>query len=74
MKMYLRNPAAWAGVIQAIVALVATYVKGLPVEAILGLIAAATGLSFHAQRVEDAKTDTALYTEPEDWNEPEDQA
>ena len=73
MKFYFKNPAAWAGLIQAAVALAAAYVKGLPTEAVLGLIAAATGLSFHAQRVENDKTDTALYTEPGDWDEPEDE-
>ena len=64
MKFFERNPAAWAGVIQAVVALVAVYVKDLPVEAVLGLIAAATGLSFNAQRVENAKTEVALWTDP----------
>ena len=62
---FTKNPAAWAGLIQAIVALVAIY-KPIPVEAILGIIAAATGLSFHAQRIENEKTEAALWTDPEE--------
>ena len=64
MKLFEKSPAVWAGVIQAVVALAAVYVKDLPVEAVLGLIAAATGLSFGAQRVENAKTEAALWTDP----------
>ena len=68
MKFYLKNPAQWAGLIQAVVALVAIYVE-IPVEAVLGLIAAATGLSFHAQKVENEKTLSALWTDPVDDDE-----
>lgn len=63
-NLFVRNPAAWAGLVQAVVALAAVYVKDLPVEAVLGLIAAATGLSFGAQRVENEKTHAALWTDP----------
>lgn len=63
-NLFVKSPAAWAGVVQAVVALAAVYVKDLPVEAVLGLIAAATGLSFGAQRVENDKTHVALWTDP----------
>jgi hypothetical protein len=61
-----KAPAAYAGLIQAIVALVAVYVPNLPQELVLGLIAGATGLSFGAQKKENEKTISALYTDPED--------
>ncbi len=63
-KVFKRNPASWAAVIQAAVALVAVYVKELPVEAVLALITAVTGLGFAAQRVEHDKTIAALWTDP----------
>ena len=62
---FTKNPAAWAGLIQAVVALIATY-KAIPTEAILGIIAAATVLSFQAQRIENQKTEAALWTDPEE--------
>lgn len=61
-----KAPAAWAGLVQAIVALVAVYVPELPQELVLGLIAGATGLSLGAQKAENNKTIAALYTDPED--------
>lgn len=61
-----KAPAASAGLIQAIVTLIAVYVPGLPQELVLGLIAASTGLSFGAQKAENNKTVAALYTDPED--------
>lgn len=61
-----KAPAAYAGLVQAIVAIVAVYVPSLPQELILALIAGATGLSFGAQKAENTKTVLALYTEPED--------
>jgi hypothetical protein len=64
-KFLERNPARWAAVIQAAVALVAVYVKDLPVEAVLALIAAVTGLGFVAQKVEDGKTEAAYWADPE---------
>ena len=63
-KFFEKSPAAWAGIIQAAVTLAAVYIEGLPVEAVLTLIAAATGLSLSAQRVENKKTDAALWTDP----------
>lgn len=61
-----KAPAAYAGLVQAIVAVIAVYVPNLPQEVVLGLIAGATGLSFGAQKAENAKTISALYTDPED--------
>lgn len=61
-----KAPAAWAGIIQAIVTLAVVYVPDLPTEAILAFVAAATGLSFTAQKVENGKTLAALYSDPED--------
>lgn len=61
-----KAPAAYAGLVQAIVALIAVYVPNLPVEVVLGLIAGATGLSFGAQKAENIKTVLALYSDPED--------
>lgn len=61
-----KSPAAWAGIIQAAMALVAVYVPNLPQAAILAIIGAATGLSFHSQKVENQKTHSALWTDPED--------
>ena len=65
-KFFERNPARWASVIQAVVALAAVYIKDLPVEAVLALIAAVTGLGFVAQNVEDGKTDSAYWTDPQE--------
>lgn len=66
MKFFSKNPAAWAGLIQASVALLAAFKKDIPVEAILAFIAAATGLSFKAQTIEHEKTDAAYWSDPED--------
>ena len=60
-----KSPAAWAGVIQAAVTLVAVYVPNLPQGAVLAFIAAATGLSFQAQKVENQKTEAAFFTDPD---------
>ena len=50
INIFMKNPAAWAGLIQALVAVVATYAE-IPQEAILAFIAAATGLSLKAQKI-----------------------
>ena len=65
-NLFQKNPASWAAVIQAVVALVAVYVKDLPQAAILALITAVTGLGFAAQKVEHGKTEAALWTDPID--------
>lgn len=61
-----KAPAAYAGLVQAIIAVIAVYVPSLPQEVVLGLIAGATGLSFKAQKTENEKTVLALYSDPED--------
>jgi len=65
INLFMKNPAAWAGLIQALVAVIATYAD-IPQEAVLAFIAAATGLSLKAQKIENEKTLAALYTDPED--------
>ncbi len=65
INFFSKNPAAWAGLIQALVAVVATYAD-IPQEAVLAFIAATTGLSFKAQKIENQKTEAALWTDPED--------
>ncbi len=62
---FQKSPVVWAGLIQALVAVIATYAN-IPQEAILAFIAAATGLSFQAQKIENQKTEAALFTDPED--------
>lgn len=66
VKLFKRNPASWAAVIQAVVALVAVYVPDFPEAAVLTLIGAVTGLGFVAQKVEHGKTVAAYYTLPEE--------
>lgn len=63
---FQKSPAAWAGLIQAAIAIIAVYVPNLPQGAILAFVAAATGLSFQAQKIENQKTEAALFTDPED--------
>ena len=60
-----KAPARWAALIQALVALVAVYVDGLPVEAVTLLILAAAGLGEFAQKIEDSKTYDAFLVDPE---------
>lgn len=62
--LFAKAPAAWAGLIQAAVALIVAYVPDFPAGLVLGLVALATGLSFKAQKVENAKTEAALWTDP----------
>ena len=63
---FSKSPAAWAGLIQAAIALIAVYVPNLPQGAILAFVAAATGLSFQAQKIENQKTEAAFFADPED--------
>jgi hypothetical protein len=60
-----KAPAKWAALVQALVAVVAVFVDGLPVEAVVTLILAATGLGFAAQKIEDEKTYDAFLVDPE---------
>lgn len=63
-NFWVKAPASWAAVIQAVVALVAVYVPDLPQGAILAIITAVTGLGFAAQHVENSKTMAAYLVEP----------
>ncbi len=66
MKYFIEKaPARWAAFVQALVALVAVYVDGLPQEAVLALIFAAAGLGEVAQKIEDSKTYDAFLVSPE---------
>ncbi|MFF3672380.1 hypothetical protein ACFYYS_00190 [Streptomyces sp. NPDC002120] len=60
MEEIRNNPAKYLGIIGALLALAATYVPGLPTEAILAVVAALIGGGVAAQKVEDSKTEEAL--------------
>jgi hypothetical protein len=63
--LFEQAPAKWVAFIQAAVALAAAFIDGLPEEAVVALIIAATGLGLHAQKVEDEKTYDAFLVDPE---------
>ncbi|MFE4257451.1 hypothetical protein [Streptomyces sp. NPDC056883] len=54
------NPARYLGIVGALLALAATYIPGLPTEAILAVVAALIGGGVAAQKMEDGKTEEAL--------------
>ncbi|MFD8789256.1 hypothetical protein [Streptomyces vinaceus] len=60
MEEIRNNPAKYLGIIGAVLALAATYIPGLPTEAILAVVAALIGGGVAAQKVEDGKTEEAL--------------
>jgi hypothetical protein len=62
--LFEQAPAKWVALIQAAVALAAVFVDGLPQEAVVTLIIAATGLGFHAQKIENEKTYDAFLVDP----------
>ncbi|MFF3673579.1 hypothetical protein ACFYYS_06255 [Streptomyces sp. NPDC002120] len=66
MEAIKENPAKYLGIVGALLALAATYIPGLPTEAILAVVAALIGGGVAAQRVEDRKTDYAYDAMPED--------
>lgn len=62
-----RNPVRVAAFISSLVALVVSAISpDLPVEQAVVLVLSFLGLGEYAQRVENEKTITALYTDPED--------
>lgn len=62
-----RNPARVAAFISSAVALiVSALAPEMPTESAIILVLSALGLGEYAQRVEDKKTETALYTDIED--------
>jgi hypothetical protein len=59
------NPARIAALVSSVVALVVTaLLPDLPVDEAVVFVLAALGLGEYAQRVENAKTEEALHTEP----------
>ena len=62
-----RNPARVAAFVSSAVALIVSAVSpDMPVEAAVAFVLSALGLGEYAQRVENQKTEIALYTDPED--------
>lgn len=67
-----KNPARVAAFVSSTVALVvAAILPDMPVEAAIAFVLSALGLGEYAQRVEDEKTQVALYTDVEDLDEEE---
>ena len=62
-----RNPARVAAFISSAVALVISYISPeIPVEQAIIFVLSSLGLGEYAQRVENEKTEAALWTDPED--------
>jgi len=65
-----RNPARVAAFVSSAVALVVSYISpDIPVEQAVIFILSSLGLGEYAQRVENDKTEAALWTDPEDIDE-----
>lgn len=60
MELIKKNPAQVMAVVTALLALAATYIPGLPQEAILAVVAAVIFGGYKVQRIEDVKTEEAL--------------
>lgn len=62
-----RNPVRVAAFVSSAVALIISIISPeIPTEAAVAFVLSALGLGEYAQRVEDKKTEEALYTDPED--------
>jgi hypothetical protein len=62
-----RNPARIAAFVSSAVALVIAFLApDTPVEPAVAFVMAALGLGEYAQRVENHKTEAALFTDPDD--------
>jgi hypothetical protein len=62
-----RNPARVAAFISSAVALIVSYISPeIPVEQAIIFVLSSLGLGEYAQRVENDKTEAALWTDPED--------
>ena len=62
-----RNPARVAAFVSSAVALVVSYISpDIPVEQAVIFILSSLGLGEYAQRVENNKTEAALWTDPEE--------
>jgi hypothetical protein len=68
MKAFIhKNPARVAAFVSSLVALIITTVSpDLPVEQAVIFVLSALGLGEYAQRIENLKTEDALYTNIED--------
>ena len=67
-----KNPARVAAFVSSAVALLVSALSPeMPVEAAVAFVLSALGLGEYAQRVEDKKTELALYTDVEDLDEEE---
>ena len=67
-----KNPVRVAAFVSSTVALIISIVSpDVPTEAAVAFVLSALGLGEYAQRVEDKKTEEALYTELEDLDEEE---
>jgi hypothetical protein len=68
MKAFIhKNPARVAAFVSSLVALIITLVSpDLPVEQAVIFVLSALGLGEYAQRIENIKTEDALYTNVED--------
>jgi hypothetical protein len=65
-----RNPARVAAFVSSAVALVVSALSpDMPVEAAVAFVLSALGLGEYAQRVENTKTETALYTDVDELDE-----
>lgn len=75
MKDFIhRNPARVAAFVSSLVALAVTLLSpDLPAEQAVVFVLSALGLGEYAQRVENQKTVDALYTDPEDFELPEEE-
>lgn len=67
-----KNPARVAAFVSSAVALLISAISpDMPVEAAVAFVLSALGLGEYAQRVEDKKTEVALYTDIEDLDDEE---
>jgi hypothetical protein len=65
-----RNPARVAAFVSSAVALIVSYVSpDIPVEQAVIFILSSLGLGEYAQRIENDKTEAALWTDPEDLDD-----
>lgn len=65
-----RNPARVAAFVSSAVALIVSYISpDIPVEQAVIFILSSLGLGEYAQRIENDKTEAALWTDPEDLDD-----
>jgi hypothetical protein len=65
-----RNPVRVAAFVSSLVALISgALLPDVPTETVVAFVLSALGLGEYAQRVENKKTEIALYTDPEEVEE-----